>query len=428
MKKLLVIAWHSILVRTSDGGFWLLAVAAPLFIAVLINLALGDIVLGRGVPEARLAVAIVNQDRGGRWGNLGRAFEQALLPGPDSPQPSARLFAVRKLDDAAQAQRMVAQGQLVAALIIPPDFSTALASEHAVIRIYIDGREEILGVAFGSAVEVLAGMISTGEIAIRLAANALLRDDPRTRARLEAGQFDEALADLAVRAAEPETNPIQITRAAPPAQGAAIRLTHYFAATLAIMLVSLFTLMTSAALYQERAHWTLQRTYLSPTPPGVILWGKTLGSGLGGLLLMAVLILGLAGVERLLGGGDGPTLDGLGLGLLALATVAAATGFGVAIAGLCQTYSQAASYGRALVILMGLVGGVFFPATLLPPPISLLSRLTFQYWAMDGYLSLARGSRLAEILPQVAVLLGLGLLGMAGGSRLLRRRVALDGR
>ncbi len=426
MKKVLVIAWHSILVRTTDGGLWLLAVAAPLFIAALINLALGDIVLGRGVPEARLAVAIVNQDRGGRWGNLGRAFEQALLPGANSPQPSARLFAVRKLDDAAQAQRMVAQGQLVAALIIPPDFSTALASERAVIRIYIDGREEILGVAFGSAVEVLAGMMSTGEIAIRMTANALLRD-PRTRARLEAGQFDEALADLAVRAAEPETNPIRITRVAPPAQGAAIRLTHYFAATIAIVLVSLFTLMTSAALYQERAHWTLQRTYLSPTPPGVILWGKTLGSGLGGLLLMAVLILGLAGVERLLGGGDGPALDGLGLALLALATVAAATGFGVAVAGLCQTYSQAASYGRGLAIVTGLLGGVFFPAALLPPPISLLSRLTFQYWAMDGYLSLARGNHLVEILPQVAVLIGMGLLSVAGGSRLLRRRVAFGG-
>jgi ABC-2 type transport system permease protein len=424
-RKLLSIVWHSLLMRLSDGGLLLAVVVAPLLVSLLINLALGDYVLGRGVPEARLGVALVNQDEGAQWGNLGAAFEQALLPGADSPEPYARLFTARTLADPARAQRLVSQGQLIAALVVPPDFSRALADEEAVLHVYVDGGDEILGAAFGSAVDTYAGLISVGEVAVRTTTE-VLRQNPALRARLQAGEFDEALADLAVQAAKPETNPVQIVSAARPAQGVGVRLTHYFAATIAIVLVGLFTLMSSASLYQEKTRGTLRRAYASPTRPGTIVWGKTVAGWLGGLLLMAVLIAGMAAIEVLLGTGrDDPPPDAAGLALLAAATVTAATGFGVAVAGLCRTYAQVAGYGRALVIVMGLVGGIFFPVALLPAPLRLVSRLTYQYWAMDGYLKLALGGGTGDVLLPAAVLVAIGVLGTAVGSVLLRRHVAL---
>jgi hypothetical protein len=173
MKKLLVIAWKEITLRFTDPIMLLLAIAVPLVIAAFINLAFGGLVLSHTIPDSKVPVGIVNRDRGGSWGNLGDIFVQATIPAPDEPallsDPLFELFAVRQIEDETQARRLVERGKLVAALLIPPDFSEALATtESAMVKVYIDGREETRGVAFQSVVETLANMISAGEVTIRI--------------------------------------------------------------------------------------------------------------------------------------------------------------------------------------------------------------------------------------------------------------------
>ena len=90
---------------------------------------------------------------------------------------------------------------------------------------------------------------------------------------------------------------------------------------------------------------------------------------------------------------------------------------------MARTYTQAANYGLALLVLMGLAGGIFFPVELFPQPFDLLSRLTFHYWAMAGYLKLALGGSAISILPHVLILTTMGLLFFTAGSRFLRRRI-----
>jgi ABC-type multidrug transport system permease subunit len=74
-------------------------------------------------------------------------------------------------------------------------------------------------------------------------------------------------------------------------------------------------------------------------------------------------------------------------------------------------------------MLMGLAGGIFFPVELFSPPLNLLSRVTFHYWAMAGYLKLALGGGATSILPHSLILTAMGVLFFAVGSRLLRRRI-----
>ena len=380
MKRLLVIAWNEITLRFTDPVLLLLAIAVPLVIAALINLAFGDLVLDRSIPEAQVPVGIVNQDRGGPWGNFGQIFVRAMIPDPDDPAlPSdlrSALFSVREIEDETQARRLVERGKLVAALLIPPDFSAALATESATVRVYINGGEDILGIAFKSVVETLANMISTGEVTVRTTVTGLHRN-PHTRTQLESGTLDEAIADLALTAALPESNPIQIQRINTVRPSVQVKLTHYLAATITIMFIGFTTLILSAMIFQEKAQWTLQRVYITPTRPGIILAGKTLGTYLTGLIQMGVLIGAMAALEWILGSspGQGLKINLLGLSTLVLAVVAAATGVGVAIAGLARTYTQAANYGLALLVLMGLAGGIFFPVELFPQPFDLLSRL-----------------------------------------------------
>ena len=428
MKKLLVIAGKEVALRFTDPVVLLLTIAMPLVIIALIDLAFGDLVLGRGIPDAVISVGIVNQDRGGQWGNLGEIFVRAM--GPDTqgsvfPSESHfELFTVLEIQDETQARRMVDQEILIAALLIPPDFSEALVTESAGVGVYINDRYEFRGVAFKSVVETLANMISTAEATVRATAKGLARH-PLARAQLESGMLDETMADLALTAAMPESNPIRVHRVNHAVQSNQVDLTHYLAATMAISFTGFTALMGSASLWQERAQWTLQRMHITPTRPGVILGGKTLGTFLNGLIQMSALIGGLTAVEWIFSSApsQGPEVDLIGLSVLILAVVVAATGLGVAIAGFARTYALAANYGRAVLLLMGLVGGIFFPVELFPRPFDVLSRLTFPYWAMNGYLKLSRGGNAIGILPHVLVLAVMGLSFFTIGSWFTRRRI-----
>ncbi len=428
MRKLAIIAWNEARLQVRDPILWLLAIPAPLLVAVLIYLAFGNLALGQTMPEAAIAVGIVNQDRGGARGELGQIFLRILAPQPDDPplpvNVPATLFAPRLLADEAQARRLIERGELAAALVIPPDFSQALADERATVRVLVSGREPALGQAFAATVRGVAATISLGEVTIRAAVNGLLTHG-KARALLTSGALDDPLADLAFAAVSPAANPIQIERLGAVNRPVQIRLTHYLAATIAITMLGLTTLLTNGGIFQERVQHTLQRAWMTPTPPWFILAGKAMGAFLTGLLQVTALIGGLALLETLQGTGSATAfrLDPLGVGLLVCATVVAATGYGVVIAGLTRTFTEAVLLGAALLMLMGLIGGVFFPADLLPPAVQAAARGTYHFWAMDGYLRLARGAGVGAIWPHLAVLATFGLSTAALGFHLLRRRV-----
>jgi ABC-2 type transport system permease protein len=430
MRKLLAILWKEVVLRFTDPTVLLLAIAMPLAITALVELAFGNLVLGRGIPNMNIPVGVVNQDQGGQWGNFGEIFSQVIISGTEtSALPddlNFELFTLREIEDEARARRMVEREKLIAALFIPPDFSQALANERATIRMYINDRYMFRGVAFEGVVETLANMISTGEVTVRATVKGLM-GQPGMRAQLESGELDETLADLALTAAMPESNPIKVHLASNVSQPAQIELTHYLAAAIAILFSGYTALLGSASLLQEKAQWTLQRMVITPTRPGIILGGKALGTYLKGLIQMGALVGGMTAMEWMLSSGpsQAPKINLLGLFLLILVVVAAATGFGVAVAGFARTYAQAASYGAGILLLMALAGGVFFPVGLFPQPMQAVSRLTFHYWAMDGYLRLAFGGSATSILPHIVILGAMGLLLVTIGGWLMRRRVGV---
>jgi ABC-2 type transport system permease protein len=426
VRKLLVIAWKEIVLRFTDPMVLLLTIVVPLALAALVGLAFGDFVLGRGIPDVDIVVGIVNHDQGGQWGNFGQIFEQVMIreTSPFPGDPLFELFAVRQLDDEDQARRMVEREELIAAVIIPSDFSQALETGGATVHLWVNGRSDIRGAAFEDVVETLANRISTAKAAVVTTVRGLAQYPP-TRIQLEAGTLDEAIADLAVTATMPASNPIKVQRLGDVGQSARIRLTHYLTAAMAILFTGFTGLVGSASLLQEKAQGTLQRMHITPTRPAIILGGKTLGTYLSGLIQVTALIVGAIVMDRVLGAGSGQDvrIDLLGLSVLALSVVAAATGAGVGIAAFARTYAQAANYGRALLMLMGLIGGIFFPVELFPRSVQVVTRLTFHYWGMDGYARLAAGEGVIGLLPNVLVLTMMASLFFGVGNWLLRRRV-----
>jgi len=105
-----------------------------------------------------------------------------------------------------------------------------------------------------------------------------------------------------------------------------------------------------------------------------------------------------------------PALDtGNQYGGIILATIAAslsAVGFGLMTGTLASTQNQAAIFGSVMVVILGVVGGAFFPVHLMPQPVQYLSYLSPVRWGIDNYLDLfIREGDIVHILPNTLLLL-----------------------
>jgi ABC-2 type transport system permease protein len=108
--------------------------------------------------------------------------------------------------------------------------------------------------------------------------------------------------------------------------------------------------------------------------------------------------------------------------LLVLAVVAGATGWGALLAAVSKTPTQASSIGMALMLAFGILGGSFFGGGQLPFPMEILSMITPNAWGQDGFIALALGGALSDILPSIASLLVMGAALFSIAVVLFRRR------
>ena len=92
---------------------------------------------------------------------------------------------------------------------------------------------------------------------------------------------------------------------------------------------------------------------------------------------------------------------------------------------LAKTEMQAASYGSIVGMVLGLLGGNFFPLFQMPSFIQKVSALTPNGWALRGFTDIAYdGAKLTNILPNIAAITAfIVICGTVGVIR--ARRVAV---
>jgi ABC-2 type transport system permease protein len=101
----------------------------------------------------------------------------------------------------------------------------------------------------------------------------------------------------------------------------------------------------------------------------------------------------------------------LNLVLIVTAAAMACASFGMLLSAVSKTSSQANGLGTFLILAMSSIGGAWFPTSFMPGFIQTFSKLTIVYWSMDGFLQvLWRGAPLADILPNLGILLGIAAL------------------
>jgi ABC-2 type transport system permease protein len=135
--------------------------------------------------------------------------------------------------------------------------------------------------------------------------------------------------------------------------------------------------------------------------------------GMGGLLLAKWIFIAFLGVLQLtvmfLWGRLAFGLDLFhhvpGFIVMTVFTASAASAFGLVLATLARTRAQLSGFSTILILTMSALGGSMFPRFLMSETMQKFGLVTFNAWALDGYLKVFwRDAPLWQLWPQVLVL------------------------
>jgi ABC-2 type transport system permease protein len=193
----------------------------------------------------------------------------------------------------------------------------------------------------------------------------------------------------------------------------------YLAPGFALLFLMYTVSLGGKTLLTERQEGTLTRLMTTPIQPGQVLVGKMTGTYMIGFAQMFILIGASALLLSLTWG------DQLALVVLLITAVAAATGWGMLLAALSRNPGQVSSFGMAMTLLFGLLGGSFFGGAL-PGVVGYIGMLTPNYWGQKGFNTLANGGNLQDLLPVYAALLVMAAILLVISVSIFRKKGLLQ--
>jgi ABC-2 type transport system permease protein len=111
-----------------------------------------------------------------------------------------------------------------------------------------------------------------------------------------------------------------------------------------------------------------------------------------------------------------------GFAVMTATTAAAAAALGLVLAALARTRAQLQGFSTIFILTMSALGGSMFPRFLMSERLQKIGLLTFNAWALDGYLKVFwRQAAVWQLWPQVLVLLGATAAFLAVARVLARR-------
>ena len=368
MRATLLIAWKDLRQRARDRSAFVIAFVVPLALAFIFSLILGD------DGSITFRYAVVDQDGGA----VARAFvEEVLVPLEDSG-----LVKLTLADSLEEGRHLAEHGS--ATFVLPPGFAAAVESGQRTQIGVIGNVEAPIGTLVANSIaETFASEVTAIQISVATVAASQVGDP-------------EDVAALAARAAA-IPNPISVVDAS--ATNKELDPNTFYAAGMAVFFLFFTVQFGISSLLDERREGTLSRLLAAPIPRWSILAGKLATSFVLGVLSMAVLAVA---TSLLLGAEWG---NPVGVGLLIVVGVLAAMAVMALIATLARTAEQAGNMQAITALVLGMVGGSFFPVAEAGGLIEKLSLLTPHAWFLRALGDLSGGGGVADILPAIGAIL-----------------------
>jgi ABC-2 type transport system permease protein len=312
-------------------------------------------------------------------GPLGTALVHQL-------QRTPRLQVV-PVSGAAALLTQVERGNVEAGIVIPPGYDGAVRAGHDVPVRYLarpDQSSQQLGETVRGAVAKQAALLGAARFAYAQRSvpsfGAALQRAARILPRIPAVSVTETTAGKAVF-------PSSLGQFA---EGAWSQL---------LLFLFLIALTGAAALIETRRLGVARRMLATPTSPGTVIAGETLGRVLIACVQALVIILGTALFFGVRWG------QPAGVAAVVILYACAGAGAGILVGTLFRNEQQAAGISLLLGLGLGALGGCMVPLELFPPTMKRIAHLTPQAWGNDAFDKLVgHGASITGILPQLGVL------------------------
>jgi len=389
---------------------------------------------GRRDAMPRVNVAVVDLDRSKTSARLIRALqkETSLRVRVAARPAGAPASAAEVPLDRARAEAMVRNGELPVALVLPAGMDSSFLSfggNAPAIEVLSDPSDPI-------ASQMTAGLLQ--KAAMTAAPDALTRhgfdmmdryaggltpEQKKARDRWLPAMRAQADSDVAGTSATGSSNgggfsgivPVKITQVVGEKKDNGM--VAFYAAGIAVMFLLFMSSAAGGALLDEVESGTLERVLSSRVGMTGMLAGKWLYITLLGSLQIIVMFLWAKMAFKLDFFSHLP-----GFAVMTPVTAACAAAFGLVLATACRTRQQLSGISTVVILSISAVGGSMFPRFLMSDSMQRMGLLTFNAWALDGYIKVFwRNARVTELWPQVLVLLAF-MSGFLVVARLLARR------
>lgn len=411
MPKFLTIARKDLRVWTRDSAALGVLLGMPMVLIFILGSAFGGLT-GEAGLDAR--VAIVNLDAGAAdaagtaAGATATDVGAEIVSGLVDNETVSDIFTIEERDDADAVRTQVEQGEMIAALVIPQGFSADVnAGEPVELEVLKDPGSELSAGIWESIVRSIATDISRVSIVAQTSGQVAG----------QAGLPPEAIGAVVGLAVEKATaqdsvRPIEIDQRT-QAKETTVEVAgmDFYALSMTSMFLVFGAMFGAFGFITERHNKTMSRLLTTPTARAEFIGGKMSGIFLLGIVQFAILYVFTRfafGVQW----GDDP----LATFLVAAAMVFAVTGLSVFIASLVKTERGAGGVGSIVVQLMALIGGVFFPISILPEWVQPIRYASIMGWGIEGFQKIQiHGGGLPDVVVPIAALVGMGVAFFAFG-------------
>ena len=395
MRSALLIAAKDLRQRARDRSVYVFAVAAPLGLAAIFGFVFNPI--SDADFTATFAVANIDQ------GPLAAPLVDVVLGGL-AEDGNVNLV---QTTSAEEATRLVegdgerADQDVDAAIIIPAEFSARVQT----------GRPAELRVVQN----VNSSLAST--LALAIVQEYARQLDYVQGAVTTVGSLDPTrLADAAGIAQRAGATPSPVSVRDVSATVKQLDNTTFYTAGLASFFLFFTVQFGVNSLLEERHAGTLSRLLAAPLPKWSIVLGKAITAFALGLVSMLILIVA---TSFILGSDWG---NPVGVALLVVAATASAIGVMAMVSALARTSEQGAVFSSIAAVVLGILGGTFFPINQAGGVLAGLRYATPHAWFLQGLGDLAGGS-IGDTLPAVVALLAFTAVTSGIAVVLLRRRL-----
>jgi ABC-2 type transport system permease protein len=368
--------------RFRDRSAIIIAIIVPLALAGIFRAILGD----SGSGNITFKYAVVAQDNG--------AAAKSLVATLDTLKQKG-IIKLSHSSSVRSARDSVSNARVDAAFIIPPGFSDRVANEKSADLKIIGSVDSPIGTLVAHSI---ADSYTNGINSVRTAVAAAITakaKSPPTRLASEVQTISAPIKLSDVSAKRKQLEPAT-----------------FYAAGMAVFFLFFTVQYGVPSLLRERREGTLARLLAAPISPTTILLGKALTSVFLGIISMTVLVLA---TSALLGAHWG---NPLGVALLIISGVIAATAVMTLVATFAQTVDQANYWQTIVALVLGMVGGCFFPVAQAGGLLNVVSLATPQAWFLRGLGNLTGGAGISAIATAFGAIM---LFAVITGTLAIRR-------